>query len=101
VPVVVAIITPNPGQLDALEAALKELVPAVHEEDGCELYALHRGNDRIVFVEKWRDAEALRAHGSGTNTKALGEKLSGLVAGTPDIQVLEAVPTGSTEKGAI
>jgi quinol monooxygenase YgiN len=101
VPVVVATIIPNPGQLDALEAALKEMVPAVHEEDGCELYALHRGKDRIVFVEKWRDAEALQAHGSGRNTKALGEKLAGLVAGTSDIQVLEAVPTGSSEKGAI
>jgi quinol monooxygenase YgiN len=77
------------------------MVPAVHEEDGCELYALHRGQDRLVFVEKWRDAEALRVHGSGANTKALGEKLSGLVAGTPDIQVLEALPTGSTGKGAI
>src|SRR5215469_15263018 len=51
VPVVVATITPIPGQLDALEATLKEMVPAVHEEDGCELYALHRGQDRLVFVE--------------------------------------------------
>jgi quinol monooxygenase YgiN len=87
--------------MEALEEALKDLLPAVHQEDGCELYALHRGQDRLVFVEKWRDAEALRAHGSGANTKALGEKLSGLVTGTPDVQVLEAVPTGSTGKGVI
>jgi quinol monooxygenase YgiN len=99
-PIVVATITPNPGQMDALENALRELAPAVHEEDGCELYALHRGPDRLVFVEKWRDAEALRAHGTGPNTKALGEKMSGLVAGS-DIQVLEAVPTGSGPKGAL
>jgi quinol monooxygenase YgiN len=87
--------------MDALEKALKELIPAVHEEDGCELYALHRGQDRLIFVEKWRDADALRAHGTGPNTKALGEKLSGLVAGTPEIQVVEAIPTGSSGKGAI
>jgi quinol monooxygenase YgiN len=99
-PIVVATMTPNPGQMDALVDVLSELVPAVHEEDGCELYALHRGPDRLVFVEKWRDEEALRAHSSGPNTKALGDKLSGLVAGG-DIQVLDAVPTGDTAKGAL
>jgi quinol monooxygenase YgiN len=87
--------------MDALVDALKELVPAVHDEDGCELYSLHRGQDQVVFVEKWRDAEALQAHRSGPNTKALGEKLTGLVAGTPEILVLEAVPTGDSTKGAL
>jgi quinol monooxygenase YgiN len=101
VPVVVATITPNPGQIDAAEAALKELIPAVHEEDGCEIYALHRGKDTLVFVEKWRDRDALRAHGTGDNIKALNEKLSGLVAGPPAVMVLEAVPAGESDKGAV
>ena len=58
-PVIVATIVPKEGQLDAVEAVLKDLIPAVHTEQGCELYALHRGKDRLVFVEKWRDMEAL------------------------------------------
>ncbi len=87
--------------MDALVEALKELVPAVHEEEGCELYSLHRGEDRVVFVEKWRDADALQAHRSGPSRKATGEKLVGLIAGTPDVQVLEAVPTGDDTKGAL
>ena len=99
-PVVVATLTPAPGQLDALEAVLREVIPAVHEEDGCELYSLHRGKDRLVFVEKWRDMAALGAHGSGSNMTALGEKLEGLVAGH-DVQVLEAVPAGAADKGAV
>jgi quinol monooxygenase YgiN len=101
VPVLVATITPKPGQLDAAESALKSLIPAIHEEDGCELYALHRGQDRLVFVEKWRDMAALGAHGSSDNIKALNQKLRGLVDGPPDIQVLEAVPAGDAGKGAV
>jgi quinol monooxygenase YgiN len=101
VPVLVATITPKPDQMDAAIAALKELIPAVHDEDGCERYALHRGPDRLVFIEKWRDMATLGAHGSGPNIAKLGEKLAGLTAGAPDIQVLEAVPVGDAVKGAI
>ena len=97
----IATITPKPDQMDAVEAALREIIPAVHAEDGCELYALHRGRDRLMFVEKWRDMEALSTHGSGANSKVLGEKLKGLVAGPPDIQILRAVPAGDDVKGAV
>jgi quinol monooxygenase YgiN len=101
VPVLVATITPKAGQLEAVEAVLKSLIPAIHEEDGCELYALNRGKERLVFVEKWRDMAALGAHGSGENIKMLNEKLKGLVAGAPDVQVLDAVPAGDAAKGAV
>lgn len=101
VPVIVATITPQPDRFDDVEAALTGLIPAVHDEDGCELYALHRGRDRFVFVEKWRDMPALGAHGSGPNIKALNEALKGLVAGPPDVQILESVPAGDPEKGAV
>lgn len=100
-PVVVATITPNPGQLEAVEAVLKDLIPAVHSEDGCELYALHRVKDQLVFVEKWRDMAALGAHGSGPNIKALNGRLKGLVGGAPDVRILEAVPAGDTSKGSL
>ena len=100
-PVIVATLIPNDGQLEAVEAALLELVPAVHEEDGCELYAMHRGKDRLVFVEKWRDRAALAAHAGGPNIKAFNEKLAGRLAGPPDVQVFEAVPAGDATKGAV
>lgn len=93
--------SPKPDQMDAVEAVLTRLIPEVHSEDGCELYALHKGKDRFVFVEKWRDMAALGAHGGGASIKALNEGLKGLMAGAPDIQVLEAVPAGDTTKGAV
>jgi quinol monooxygenase YgiN len=101
VPVLVATIRPNPGQLEAVESVLKDIIPAVHEEDGCELYALHRGKDRLVFVEKWRDVAALGAHGSGANIKVMNERLKGLVSEAPDVQVLEAVAAGDAIRGAV
>lgn len=100
-PVLVATITPKDGEMDKVEAVLRELIPAVHSEDGCELYALHRGKDRLVFVEKWRDMDALAAHGSGPNIATMNEKLKGLVAGRPDVQMLEALPAGDTSKGQV
>jgi quinol monooxygenase YgiN len=101
VPIVVATITPNPGKMDAVEAALKEVIPVVQQEDGCEKYSLHRGTDRFVFIEKWRDMDCLGAHGSHENMKLMGQKLAGLVGGRPDIQVLEAVSAGDEAKGSI
>ncbi len=100
-PVIVASIIPKGDQIDAVEAVLKDLIPAVHSEDGCEMYALHRGKDRLVFVEKWRDMEALSAHGRGDTMKELNKRLAGLVAGPPEVHVVDAVPVGDPEKGSV
>lgn len=100
-PVLVATMTPNPDQMDAVETVLKDVIPMVHAEDGCELYALHRGKDSFVFVEKWRDMEALGVHGGSPAIKAMTERLNGLLSGRPHIEVLEAVPAGDSDKGAV
>jgi len=101
VPVIVATITPKPDKFDEVAEVLTSLIPQVHDEDGCDLYALHRGKDRFVFVEKWRDMAALGVHGGGPSIKALNEGLKGLVEGSLDVQVLEAVPAGDATKGAL
>ena len=62
VPVIVATIVPLPGQIDAAEEVFKSIIPQVHTEDGCELYALHRSADKLVFVERWRDGDGNRRH---------------------------------------
>jgi quinol monooxygenase YgiN len=100
-PVLVATITPAPGKLEEVERILVELIPAVHEEDGCQKYALHRGKDKLIFVESWRDMEALGAHGTGASIKLMGERLAGLTEGRPSIEMLEAVPAGDPAKGAV
>lgn len=99
--VVVATITPRPGEHEAVKAALLEAVPAVHDEDGCELYALHEKDDRLVMIEQWTSAEALAAHSRGAALAVLGPKLAGLTAGPADVIVLSAVPAGDAAKGRL
>ena len=99
--VVVATITPKDGMLDEVVEVFRQKIPDVHAEPGCELYALHRGKDRLVMVERWESVEALGAHGKGASMAAINAGLKGKVAGPPDIVVTEAVPAGDPGKGAI
>jgi quinol monooxygenase YgiN len=99
--VVVATIKPLPEHADAVVAAFTEVIPHVHEEDGCELYALHQTGDRLIMVEKWASPEALEVHSKGANLAALNPKLAGKVAGPPEVIVARAVPAGDPAKGQL
>ncbi len=99
--VVVATIVPVEGQHEAVKAALLDAVPQVHEEDGCELYALHEKDDRLVMIEQWSSAEALAVHSRGAALAELGPKLAGLTVGPADVVVLSAVPAGDPAKGVV
>jgi quinol monooxygenase YgiN len=100
--VVVATITPQPEHADAVREAVLTAIPQVHEEDGCQRYALHEGQDgRLVMIEQWASPEALAAHGKGEPFAALSQALDGKLAGAPELQVLTAVPAGDQGKGAI
>jgi quinol monooxygenase YgiN len=98
--VLVATFDPKPDHVDALVDALAGVLPGVHAESGCEKYALHRGRDRVVLIEKWSDRDALAAHGSGEAIAAVGKAIDGLVAGPPDVIRLDPVPVGGAA-GAI
>ena len=65
-------------------------------EDGCILYALHRGNDdprRLAFVERWESKELLGAHLESDHVKAVLAKADDLFE-TGDIVVYDAMPGG-------
>ena len=63
--VVLAYFRPAPGQRDQVVAALQPAISAVHEESGCELYAIHDAPDgTIVMIEKWTSVGELDEHGS-------------------------------------
>ena len=48
--VVVATLTPKPEAVDAVREAILAAIPKVHEEPGCELYALHEADGSFVMV---------------------------------------------------
>jgi quinol monooxygenase YgiN len=99
--VVVATITPLPEYREDVIAAFTAIIPQVHDEDGCELYALHADADRLVLVEKWASPDALATHSKGAALAALNPTLAGKVAGPSELVKLQAVPAGDPAKGQL
>ena len=95
--VVVATFLPNDGMRDDVVAALEVAAQSAHAEDGCELYAIHTGKDRVVLVEKYADMDALTAHGSTPALAELVTALDGKLRGDMDLQILRPSPTGGVK----
>jgi quinol monooxygenase YgiN len=89
---VAAIITAKPGQRDAILAAFRANMPAVHAEQGCVEYVpvidtpgagaiqTKLGDDTFMVVEKWESAEALKAHAAAPHMAAYAAKTKELIA---------------------
>jgi quinol monooxygenase YgiN len=88
---VVAIITAKPGQRENILKAARENLAAVRAENGCIEYGpvvdadagafqAPLGPDTFVVIEKWKDMDALNAHGVAPHMKAFGAKVKDLVA---------------------
>jgi quinol monooxygenase YgiN len=92
---VVATIFPTPDGRADVVAAFEAAVARVHVEDeGCELYALHEGDDRLVMIEKWTSPEALDAHARGPALVELNGRLDGLLVRPTEVRVLRPHPAG-------
>lgn len=89
---VIAIITAKPGQREAILEAARANVPVVRAEDGCIEYGpaidaeglgsfqTRFGPDTFVVIEKWRDAQALKAHAAAPHMTAYSAKVKDLIA---------------------
>src|SRR5512132_4385205 len=76
--VVLAYFRPVPGQRDQVVEGLRPAISAVHQEPGCELYAIHDAPDgTIVMIEKWTSVRELDDHGVGEAVRALNASLEG------------------------
>jgi quinol monooxygenase YgiN len=86
----------RPEHLAEVLAVSLEHVHRSRAEPGCLLHTVHQDVEdpnRVVFVEHWEDADALRAH---FGVPASGEFVTALAAlsdGTPTIQIYDATPT--------
>lgn len=97
---VIAIVTAKPGKREAILEAIRENLPAVRAERGCIEYGpavdaegigafqTKAGPDTIFVIEKWSDAEALRAHAAAPHMAAYAAKVKDLIA-SRGIHVLE------------
>jgi quinol monooxygenase YgiN len=90
---VIATIQTQPGKRAALLDAFRALVPIVHQEAGCIEYGptidCDSGIDRqpatredvVTVVEKWEDADALKAHLSAEHMKTFRGQVGALIVG--------------------
>lgn len=102
--VVVGSFTAQPGKEAEAEEAFRALLEPTHREDGCILYALHRGADdpqRLAFVERWASREALDAHLASPHTQAVLARATQLFSDGGDIVIYEPVPGGEPTKGSL
>jgi quinol monooxygenase YgiN len=100
--IVIAIFTPKTGESESVLQVLSNTIASVHEEDGCELYALHEDVDgRFVLIEKWTTREAWRVHVGLPSVAKLRRDLTGLLE--RDIEVLEMYGhgVGTEEQGTL
>jgi quinol monooxygenase YgiN len=102
--VVVGSFTAREGKEAEAEEAFRALLEPTHAEDGCILYALHRGAEdprRLTFIERWASRAALDAHLSTAHIQGALERAEELFGDSGEITVYEALPGGETRKGSL
>lgn len=67
------------GTLDDYRAAMATMIAETRAEDGCELYAFAvdvLDPDLLHITERWRDADALKAHGESAHMAAFQQTIA-------------------------
>jgi quinol monooxygenase YgiN len=91
--IVTGSIEARPDTIDhVLELSLQH-VRRSRSEPGCLLHSVHRDVEeplRLVFLEHWADADALRAHFRVPGSGAFVTEVAALAAKPPDIAIYDA-----------
>jgi quinol monooxygenase YgiN len=100
--VVTAVFHPVEGRTAELIDALRTTIPAIHDEQGCRLYAIHDAEDgTITMIEKWDSHEDLASHAASPATKALQQAVAALIASPTTVTTMTPLPVGTTEQGQL
>ena len=91
--IVTGSVTARPETIDELLAVSLEHVRRSREEPGCLLHSVHRDVEeplRLVFLEHWADADALRAHFAVPASNEFVQVARSLSATATAISIFEA-----------
>lgn len=80
---------------EALEV-IKNLMKEVAKEEGTLFYSVNineKEPDTLVFIERYKDMEAVKAHSSTPHFKDFMSKAAGFAAGKPEITLYEEIET--------
>jgi quinol monooxygenase YgiN len=93
----IAVIAKLPVKPESKDEAIEEiklLMAKVADEEGTLQYSLNIAQsdpDTLVFIERYKDMEALGVHGSTEHFQEFMGKSAGFFSGPPDIVVLEEI----------
>jgi quinol monooxygenase YgiN len=93
--IVTGSIQARPGSIDQVLALSLAHVRRSRQEPGCLLHSVHRDAEdplRLVFLEQWVDADALRAHFRVPASGAFVKEVAALAASPPEMAIFEAQP---------
>ncbi|MGC5076573.1 putative quinol monooxygenase [Agrococcus sp. DT81.2] len=100
--VVTAIFRPVEGKREEVLAAMQRVIPRVHAEEGCNLYAINEAEDgTIAMIEHWDSAELLDAHGAAEPVADFNAELEGLLASPVEVTRYTPIPIGDARKGVV
>lgn len=91
---VIAKLTVQEGKADQTIQMFQELMQNVATEEGTLLYSLNRqasAPNTIVVIERYKDKDALSAHSATEHFKAFSAKLGDVLAGKPEISIMNEV----------
>ncbi len=93
--IVTGSIRARPDTIDQVLALSLEHVHRSRQEPGCLLHSVHRDAEdplRVVFLEHWEDADALRSHFGVPASGAFVNEASALAAAPPEMAIYDAQP---------
>jgi quinol monooxygenase YgiN len=100
--IVIATFTPVEGKTEDVIAVLEDVIPDVHREEGCELYALHQEiTGHLVLVEKWTSRELWQIHSGADTVTRIQGGLAGLLEGEADVREMYSHVVGEKTHGAL
>lgn len=91
--IVTGSITARPDTIDRVLELSLEHVRRSRGEPGCLLHSVHRDVEdplRLVFLERWSDASALRAHFAVPASIDFVTEASSLAAGPAELAIYDA-----------
>ena len=91
---VIAKVPVQPEKKDEALLAVKELMTHVAQEEGTLYYTLNIDKgapDTLVFMERYRDMDAFKAHGATPHFQEFMTRAAAFASGAPEIQVLKEI----------
>lgn len=93
--VVIATFTPKPEHYEQVKDVLLGVIPEVHQEQGCELYALHEEVEgSLVLIEKWTTRQLWQEHLSLDTVSRIQRGVEGLLVGDVEVREMYGVARG-------